>query len=233
MNIVRGLQLHAIFRRSYLIRGLVLAILGFSLAACGGSDDDGGSTPNPPAPPPPPPQLPPLSSTVINIDDDRQIGRDNWPNGNTATGGQGDPIGTMTCLASQPIAFHVHTHLAVFLDGEQLSIPASVGFARIGTSTECHYPLHTHDKSGLIHVHALAPTDFTLGQFFQTWGQSLTTTDFAGITGKPIRVFVTDNAVVTEPTGSWADIQLDTHRLITVQIGTAITEIPNYNWTGN
>src|SRR5688572_6490140 len=61
MNIVRGLQLHAIFRRSYLTRGLVLAILGFSLAACGGSDD-GGSTPNPPAPPPPPPppaQLPP------------------------------------------------------------------------------------------------------------------------------------------------------------------------------
>lgn len=223
MNIVRGLQLHAI--------SLFLASL--LLAACGGSDDGGGS-PNPPAPPPPPPpSVPPLSSTVINIDDNRQIGTDNWPNGNSATGGQGDPIGTMECLVTQPIAFHVHTHLAVFNDGVQLSIPERVGFVRFGTSTACHYPLHTHDKSGLIHVHALAPTDFTLGQFFQTWGQSLTSTDFAGITGKPIRVFVTENATVTEATGDWRNIPLTTHKLITVQIGTAITEIPNYNWTGN
>ena len=37
----------------------------------------------------------------------------------------------------------------------------------------------------------------------------------------------------TEITSDWAGIELTTHKLITVQIGSAITEIPNYNWSSN
>ena len=135
--------------------------------------------------------------------------------------------------ASQPIAFHVHTHLAIFLNGQQLALPARVGFVTGSSSaSNCHYPLHTHDATGMIHVHATTPTVFTLGQFFQTWGQPLSSTDIGGLTGMPVRVFVTDNDVATENTGDWSAIELTSHRHITIQVGTDITEIPQYTWIG-
>lgn len=148
-------------------------------------------------------------------------------------GGQGQAMGTMQCLASQPVAYHVHTHLSIFLNGEQLAIPSRVGFVTGSSSAnDCHYPLHTHDATGMIHVHGTAPALFTLGQFFTTWGQSLTGTDIAGLTGMPVRVFVTDNGVATENTGDWTQIELSSHREITIQVGTDITAIPSYTWVG-
>ena len=216
---------------------LWLLLLGATLAACGGSGggSDTPAPPAPPAPPPPPPPatIPPVSTTVISIEDGHTVGDARWPSGNTSTGGQGQPIGTHQCLASQPIAYHVHTHVAIFLNGQQLALPARVGFVT-GSSpaNDCHYPLHTHDASGAIHVHGTAPALFTLGQFFQTWGQSLTSTNIADLTGMPVRVFVTDNGVATENTGDWTAIELTTRRHITIQVGTDITEIPQYTWVG-
>lgn len=211
---------------SWMLLGVALALAGCS---SGGSDN----APTPPAPPPPPPPaaIPPVSSTIIDVEDGHRVGVEHWPAGNSSTGGQGQPIGTMECLASQPIAFHVHTHVAIFLNGEQLAIPSRLGFVT-GTSNDCHYPLHTHDWSGVIHVHAPAPTTFTLGQVFATWGQTLSSTDVAGLTGMPVRVFVTDNGVATENTGDWSAIELTSHRHITIQVGTDIAEIPQYTWIG-
>ena len=51
----------------------------------------------------------------------------------------------------------------------------------------------------------------------------------AGITGKPIVVYSTENATVTKVTTDWKQIELTTHKEITIQIGTPITEIPNYH----
>jgi hypothetical protein len=212
----------------------MLLTAALCLAGCssGGGSDDTAAPPAPP-PPPPPAAIPPVSSTVIDIEDGHRVGTEHWAPGNSSTGGQGQPIGTMQCLNSQPVTFHVHAHLAIFLNGEQLAIPTRLGFVT-GTSNDCHYPLHTHDWSGRIHVHAPAPTTFTLGQLFQTWGQSLTSADLAGLTGMPVRVFVTDNGVATEVTGeaNWANIQLTSLRHITIQVGTDITEIPQYTWIG-
>jgi hypothetical protein len=74
---------------------------------------------------------------------------------------------------------------------------------------------------------------FTLGQLFSIWGQPLSSSDVAGLTGMPVVVYVTDNGTVTQNTGDWSAIELRSHRLITIQVGTAITQIPNYTWTGN
>jgi hypothetical protein len=210
---------------------LLLMLLGLAVAGCGGSSSDGGGTTTPPPPPPPPPTLPPISTTVVSLEDGHQEGATHWPNGNTSTGGQGQDIGTMRCLASQSIAFHVHTHLSIFLNGEALALPARVGFVD-GIANPCHYPLHTHDATGMIHVHATTPTTFTLGQFFSIWGQTLSSTNVADLTGMPVVVYVTDNGVVTQNTGDWSLIELTSHREITIQVGTAITEIPNFTWVG-
>jgi hypothetical protein len=39
--------------------------------------------------------------------------------------------------------------------------------------------------------------------------------------------------VVSQATGEWRDIELTSHREVTVQIGSAITEIPNFTWSAN
>ena len=79
-----------------------------------------------------------------------------------------------------------------------------------------------------------APATFTLGQLFAIWGQPLESTNVAGLTGMPVIIYVTDNnGVVSEATGNWRDIELLSHREITIQVGTPVTEIPNFTWSGN
>jgi hypothetical protein len=215
---------------------VLLTLFGLALAACGGGGGGSDNNPTPPPPPPPPPggNVPPLSSTVIDVTNGQQIGSSHWGNGNTSTGGQGQPMAGLDCIApgSIPNAYHVHTHLSIFLNGQALTIPAGIGFVSQGTPSECNYPLHTHSLNGLLHVHGTAPGTFTLGQIFQIWGQPLSSADIAGLTSMPVRVFVVDNGVVTENTGDWSAIELTSHRTITIQVGTDIAEVPNVTWSG-
>jgi len=50
----------------------------------------------------------------------------------------------------------------------------------------------------------------------------------------PIVVYSVDDNVVSEvPDDEWNDIELTSKRQIVIQIGTPLTEIPNYTWTGD
>jgi hypothetical protein len=177
--------------------------------------------------------VPPLSTTQVSITDNHQIGVDHWSDGNTSAGGQGGNVSGLDCLLSMPDDYHVHTHVSIFLNGEALSVPPEVGIVQSTPTARCFYPIHTHDKSGKIHVEALAPATFTLGQLFAIWGQPLTNTNVAGLTGLPVVVYVTDNGTVTEVADNWTNIELTSHREITIVVGTAITAIPNITWSGN
>jgi hypothetical protein len=178
--------------------------------------------------------LPPLSATVVSLNDNHAVGATHWTDGNTAAGAQGQAIGPLECLPNMPENYHVHTHLSIFLNGQALAIPAQIGIVDQTATTHCFYSLHTHDNSGKIHVEAAAPAIFTLGQLFAIWGQPLESSNVAGLTGMPVAIYVTDNnGVVTEATGNWSDIELLSHREISIQVGTAISEIPNFTWSGN
>ena len=75
---------------------------------------------------------------------------------------------------------------------------------------------------------------FTLGNFFGIWGQPFNNTTLGDITGLPIVVYSVDDNVVTEvPDDEWNDIELTSKRQIVIQVGTPLTEIPNYTWTGD
>lgn len=208
------------------------------MTGCGGGG--GGSSqanPPPPSAPAPPPApvpdpVPPLSSVIVDLDDNHAIGVERWPSGNTAQGGQGAEVQGIPCLLNMPEAYHVHSHVTIYLDGEAQSVPANIGI-HPQQPARCFYLIHTHDRSGKIHVEAEAPGTFTLGQLFAIWGQPLETDNVAGITGKPIVVYSTENATVTKVTTDWKAIELTTHKEITIQIGTPITEIPNYHWSAN
>ena len=186
----------------------------------------------PPTPSPVPSGTPPLDPNVVSIDDNHQVGASHWPNGDTTDGGQGSPVDGLACVYPSPIDYHVHTHLSIFLNGQALAVPSHAGIVEQSPTTECHYPVHTHDSTGLVHSHATAQTIFTLGQFFRVWGQPLQRDNVAGLVGLPVVVYATDNGVVREYTGALADLQLLSKREITIQVGTPIAAIPQFSWTG-
>src|SRR5262245_2111519 len=207
-----------------------LAILGMAcasvFAACGGGGDDGPS-PTPPAPAPSTPQR--AAQTQLS---GTALGTMHWQNGDTATGGQGQTVAGLSCGLMDE-TYHVHTHLSIFLNGDMLRVPSDIGIVpATSTRAGCTYATHTHDATGKIHVEAPAPGRFTLGQFFEVWGQPLGYDNVAGLTGEPIVVYVSDGSTVTQYTGDLAEIDLTSHREITIQVGSPISEIPNYTWAG-
>jgi hypothetical protein len=62
--------------------------------------------------------------------------------------------------------FHVHANLEVYTDGHKQKVPANIG---INQSSQFITSLHTHDDTGVIHMEAVQPYPFKLGQFFQVW----------------------------------------------------------------
>ena len=237
--------------RTAIASGCVALLATASLVAltgCGGGGGGGSSSPppsggspppSPPPPPPPPPagggtDLPPQSKTAIDLDDNHQVGADHWSSYDTSDGGQGQDVGTIQCLINRPETYHVHSHLDIFLNGEQLSVPDHVGAFNMGSQGNCYYAIHTHDKSGKIHVEDAQAGMFTLGNLFQIWGQPLDSTNVAGLTGMPVRIFIVDDGVVSEVAAAdWKNIELKSHREIAIQVGTAITEIPNFTWSAH
>jgi len=226
-------------------RGAVLHWLPvlFVLAAtgCGGGGDSttppaAGPAPAPaPVPAPAPPAPPPLPTIAapVDLDDNHQVGTVFFPDGDTATGGQGNPVLGVPCTDPND-AFHIHSHLSIFMNGQALAIPANVGIVQFTPTTDCHYYVHTHDHSGKIHMEAAAPTTFTLGNLFAIWGMPLTTTNVAGITNLPLTaVYITENGTVTQFTGDPTTIPMTSHRHIAIVLGTPITQVPFFTWTAN
>jgi hypothetical protein len=195
-------------------------------AGCGGGSDDTPATPA--SAPAPAPALPAIAAAV-NLDDNHQVGTLFFPDGDTATGGQGATVMGVPCGPVDQ-TFHIHSHVSIFMNGQALAIPANIGR---GGALTCTYSIHTHDHSGKIHMEGPAPTTFTLGQLFGIWGMPLTTTNVAGIVNLPLTVYITENATVTAFTGDPATIPMLSHRHIALVLGTPITEVPFFTWTAN
>ena len=169
----------------------------------------------------------------MDISDNPQIGTDQWPNRNSPTGGDGTPLDDIPCTNPVPDDYHVHVHLSIFVNGEAKSVPKEVGFVSQAGGSRCIYWLHTHDKSGKLHVEGDAPRAYTLGEFFRIWGQPLESTNVAGYTGLPIRMFLVeaDGTTATQvDAADWDGIELTSHRQLTIEIGTPIDAIPTYTW---
>ena len=129
----------------------------------------------------------------------------------------------ISCDTGEGAAEHIHTHLAVYVDGRLRPLPVGIGVVApsvegAGTpdafaqATRCYYWLHVHASDGVIHVEAPTKRPFTLGQVFAVWRQSLSSTDVAGATGRQT-VYVDGKVVTGDPSrialGPREDIQID------------------------
>ena len=82
----------------------------------------------------------------------------------------GQTIDGIRCDRAEGAVFHIHQHLALFEHGRPVAIPEDVGRPVAGA---CLYWLHTHTPDGIIHIEAPIFRSFTLGNFFDVWGEPL------------------------------------------------------------
>jgi hypothetical protein len=151
------------------------------------------------------------------------------PAGAATTAG---PVDGISCETHEQVAFHVHAHLAVFVAGEPKLVPAGVGIGPplqvsngfvVGGS--CFSWLHTHDESGIIHVESPVARSFTLGDFFDVWGQPLSTS-MAGPAAGAVSAFRGGAAWTGDPRA----LPLDDHEVLQIDVGAPVVPAQPYTF---
>jgi hypothetical protein len=139
----------------------------------------------------------------------------------------GRPTDGISCSTGEQVAYHVHAHLTVFVRGVAKEVPAAIGIANpqaqntpqgpfIGSGS-CFYWLHTHAADGIIHVESPVRATYSLGQFFDIWGEPLSTNKVGPATGT-----VTAFYDGQRWTGNPREIPLIAHAQIQLDVGSPI-----------
>lgn len=96
------------------------------------------------------------------------------------------------CNALEGTVIHIHPHLSMVYNNANVTIPA-----QIGIESSCLYGLHTHDKSGTIHVESPVVANYTLGQFFDVWNVTQPNAYSSTFTQKPILKMLNNSTITT------------------------------------
>ncbi|HKV58298.1 MAG TPA: hypothetical protein VJO32_08445 [Ktedonobacteraceae bacterium] len=147
------------------------------------------------------------------------------------------PIDGVYCSANEQLAYHIHAHLSIYMNGQQVPLVANTGIAPNGVTSnanvECFYWLHTHDASGVIHIESPTTKLYTLSQFFDVWEQKFSSstspfpTELSSSTGWVI--YVNGKQVNTD----FNHLQLHAHDLITIAYNSpGIKPDTTYAWQG-
>lgn len=150
-----------------------------------------------------------------------QVGKSVFEPGATDKGGNGQPVDGIEGSSNEMLKTHFHAHLSLFYNGEQIAIPYGIGIVKphqvkngfVGAG-QGFYWLHTHDASGIIHIESPDNRPYTLGNFFNLWGQPLNGRNVAGLQG-PVRAYVDGKPYK----GNVRDIRLRSHTQITLVAG--------------
>ena len=158
-------------------------------------------------------------------------GRDLAPAGTTQTG----TVDGIKCGATEQLAYHIHAHLSVFVNGASKAIPAGVGIpgsspqvtpqGPIAAGGECIYWLHTHTSDGVIHIESPTQRIYTLGNFFDVWHQPLSANQVGTATGK-VRAYVNGKPWTKDPRA----IPLGAHTVIQLSVGSPVVPFRSMSW---
>jgi hypothetical protein len=152
-----------------------------------------------------------------------QLGKPPWNPGQKSVEKRLAALG-LTPSSSEQLAFHIHQHLDVFVDGKPVAVPAGIGFGPTLQNAKFLAFLHTHDASGIIHVESPTTFDYTLGQFFGVWGVRLSKTCIGGLcSSKPLHVWVNGQPFLGDPT----KLVLSEREEIVVAFGNPPAKVPS------
>ncbi len=77
-----------------------------------------------------------------------------------------DPV--YQCIESDNLPYQAYVTISITINGQPSEVPANIGIL-----DNCLRPIHTHDRSGLVHIVYDRPYDFKLGHFLWYWGFNL------------------------------------------------------------
>jgi hypothetical protein len=150
-----------------------------------------------------------------------------------ATAGQA--IDGINCQTSEQTIFHIHTHLTLFVNGQQRQVPAGIGIPdAVAQQTQagpfvdsgsCFYWLHTHAADGIIHIESPVKRTYTLGEFFDEWGQPLSSSQAGPARGK-VTVIVNGQVFKGDPRA----VPLGSRENLQVEVGTPLVAAETINW---
>ena len=154
-----------------------------------------------------------------------------------ATASTGQTVDGIGCNTTEQTIFHIHAHLTIFVNGVARQVPAAIGipgavaqntaagpFVNSGT---CFYWLHTHAADGIVHIESPVQRTYTLGEFFDEWGQPLGPSVVGPAHG---HVTVIYNGKVFE--GNPRDVPLTAHAQIQLEVGTPLVAPESISWAG-
>jgi hypothetical protein len=154
----------------------------------------------------------------------------------TSKAATGQTVDGISCDTSEQTVFHIHTHLTIFVNGKQQQIPAGIGIPGAVTaqtsggpfveSGTCFYWLHTHAADGIVHIESPTQRTFTLGNFFDEWGQPLSATQVGPAKGK-VTAIVNGKVFVGDP----QDVPLGSHENLTLEVGTPLVQPSTIDWS--
>lgn len=153
-----------------------------------------------------------------------------------STAATGQTVDGISCQASEQVAYHIHTHLTVYVGGVLRPLPAGVGIvapvpqqsphgAFYGAS-RCYYWLHVHAQDGIIHIESPTQASYTLGQFFDIWRQPLSARQVGPATGT-VTAYVDGKPYTGDP----AQIPLKSHEDIQLDVGTPAVAPKRVDWS--
>ena len=134
-------------------------------------------------------------------------------------------IDGISCQTSEQVVYHIHAHLTIFVNGQPRQVPYGVGIGpplQYNTTNgtfvnggSCFYWLHTHAADGILHIESPTQTTYTLGQFFDVWGQPLKAGQVGPAVGT-MKAYVDGKPYTGDPRA----ITLGAHSQIQLDIGT-------------
>jgi hypothetical protein len=148
------------------------------------------------------------------------------------SGLKGQQIDGVGVNQMEQTAYHVHAHLAIYINGKAMTVPYGIGIEQPWQTTPdngsefveggaAFYYLHTHDDTGVIHIESPTEQKYTLGQFFAEWNQTLSATQIGSHTGS-VTAYVNGQKYTGDPSG----IVLAAHEVIQLDLGQDVAAQP-------
>jgi hypothetical protein len=149
----------------------------------------------------------------------------------------GSTVDGIQCAPIEQLAYHIHAHLQVYLEGQPRALPGAIGLlgpqaqqtvnGPFYGATQCYYWLHTHTNDGVIHIESPTARIYTLGDFFDEWRQPLSPDRVAGAKG-PVTAFINGRRWTKSPRA----LPLTPHAVIQLDVGSPVVPFANISWAG-
>jgi hypothetical protein len=215
-NIAAGSRMR--LRRSIPFVLLLVLILASGVAALASSRSGGSSHPGPEGVP------------ILNV-----------PTlGTVASSLKGAPVDGVSCRTqkTEVVKYHIHIYVSIYINGHQERLPAGIGITSpalvehyptgilydVGLYN-CLYWIHTHSSDNVVHVEAPAKGSFTLGQFFDIWNQTLSSSQVGPAKGN---VIVFENG--RQFTGDPRAVPLLPHGVIQIDVGSPAVPFQSFTY---